>query len=73
MTGAQSPLRSERDTPARRSANLRTAITLGSIAVVFFFGIIGARVLGDGSTGISVLGAAVLLFLALAIGRNLRR
>lgn len=52
---------------------MRTAITLASIAAVFFFGIIAAKIFGDGTTGISVLGAAVLLFLALAIGRNLRR
>ena len=73
MTGTHSTIRAERGGAARRSANLRTAITLGSIAAVFFFGIIGARVLGDGSTGIVVLGAAVLLYLALAIGRHLRR
>jgi hypothetical protein len=56
-----------------RRANVRTALILASIAAVFFFGIIAAKLTGDASTGISVLGAAVLLFLAVAIGRNLRR
>ena len=56
-----------------RNSNVRTALTLASIAVVFFFGIIAAKLSGDASTGMTVLGAAVLLFLALAIGRNLRR
>jgi heme A synthase len=56
-----------------RRANVRTALTLASIAAVFFFGIIAAKLTGDASTGMSVLGTAVLLFLAVAIGRNLRR
>lgn len=56
-----------------RRANVRTALVLTSIAVVFFIGILAVRFMGDTSTGITVLGSAVLLFLALAIGRNLRR
>ena len=59
--------------PRLRNSNVRTALTLASIAAVFFFGIIAAKLSGDASTGMTVLGAAVLLFLALAIGRNLRR
>jgi hypothetical protein len=57
----------------RRSANLRTALVFASIAVVFFFGIIATRFMGGGTIGIGVMGAAVLLFLAFAIGRNLRK
>jgi hypothetical protein len=57
----------------QRRANVRTALVLASIALVFFMGILATRFIGDGSTGISVLGGAVLLFLILAIGRNLRR
>jgi hypothetical protein len=56
-----------------RRANVRTALVLASIALVFFVGILAAKFMGDGSTGITVLGSAVLLFLALAIGRNLRK
>ncbi len=37
---------------------------------VFFVGIIFAKFVGDTSTGMTVLGAAVLLFLVVAIGRN---
>jgi hypothetical protein len=56
-----------------RSANLRTALVFASIAVVFFVGIIASRFMGGPVTGIVVMGAAVLVFLAFAIGRNLRR
>jgi len=60
------------DKTAVRRSNLRTARILASIAVVFFLGIIFAKFVGDASTGMTVLGAAILLFLALAIGRNIR-
>ena len=56
-----------------RSANVRTALVLASIAAVFFVGIVVAKFVGDTATGMTVLGAAVLLFLVLAIGRNLRK
>ena len=56
-----------------RRANVRTALVLASIAVVFFLGIVFAKYMGDGSTGMTVLGAGVLLFLVLALGRNLRK
>ncbi|HUO98463.1 MAG TPA: cytochrome oxidase small assembly protein [Rhizomicrobium sp.] len=61
------------DRPDVRSANVRTALILASIALVFFVGIIVAKLTGDTSTGMTVLGAAVLLFLVLAIGRSVRR
>ena len=57
--------------PRVRRANVRTAVILATIALVFFVGIIFAKYVGDASTGMTVLGAAVLLFLVLAIGRNL--
>jgi hypothetical protein len=65
----------DRDAAAARvkRANIRTALVLASIAVVFFLGIVFAKYMGDGSSGMTVLGAAVLLFLVLAIGRNLRK
>lgn len=56
-----------------RSSNVRTALILASIAVVFFFGIIFARYIGDASTGMTVIGFAILLFLVVTIGRNVRR
>jgi hypothetical protein len=56
-----------------RAANLRTAWVLASIAAVFFVGIIASKFLGSPSASIGVMGAAVLLFLIVAIGRNLRR
>ena len=61
------------DKPNVRSANVRTALVLLSIALVFFFGIIFAKFVGDASTGMTVIGFAVLLYLAVSIGRNLRR
>ena len=40
--------------------------------MMFFVGIIGSKFMGGQATGISVVGAAVLLYLVVAIGRNLR-
>ena len=74
MTTAHSPKAGHRADDARlRRANVRTAIVLASIAAVFFVGIVVAKFIGDTSTGMTVLGAAVLLFLLVAIGRNLRK
>ena len=53
-----------------RSSNRKTAVVLLSIAIVFFVGIIATRFVG-GAAGIGVMGTVVLLFLAVAIGRNL--
>ena len=57
----------------RRAANLKTALILLAIALVFFVGIIASKFMGDPTTSISVLGTAVLLYLVVAIGRNLRK
>ena len=81
MTARTEPMPTDIDpTPARpaagdrkQSANLRTALVLLSIALVFFFGIIASKFMGDPTTAISVIGTAVLLYLVVAIGRNLRR
>jgi hypothetical protein len=62
---------SERD--ARRAASRRTALVLASIAAVFFAGIILAQYSGSPSVGIGVLGFAILGFLVVAIGRNIRK
>jgi len=56
-----------------RAANRRTALVLASIALVFFVGIIAAEYLGGPKAAIGVMGTTVLLFLVLAIGRNLRK
>ena len=56
-----------------RAANVRTAVSLGLIALVFFVGIIAADVLGGPLVAIGVVGTAVLVFLLTAIGRHLRK
>jgi len=56
-----------------RRANLRTGLILAAIALVFFVGIIATRFIGDSATGMSVVGISILLFLAIAIGRNFRK
>jgi uncharacterized membrane protein (DUF485 family) len=55
-----------------KARNRRTAFILLSIALVFFVGIIAAQLLGGPASGIGVTGSVILLFLVLAIGRNLR-
>ena len=61
------------DAARLRSANLRTALAVAAIAVLFFFGVIAAQFAGNTATGMSVVAGAVLVFLAFAIGRNLRK
>jgi hypothetical protein len=56
-----------------RRANLRTALAVTLIAVLFFVGVIAAQFVGDAAIGMSVVGGAALLFLVFAIGRNLRK
>jgi hypothetical protein len=55
-----------------RASNRRTALVLLSIAVVFFAGIIATKWMGGQTIGIGVMGTLILLFLIVAIGRNLR-
>ena len=55
----------------QKASNRRTAFVLAAIAATFFAGIIGSKFIGGPAAGIGVLGAAVLLFLVVAIGRNL--
>jgi hypothetical protein len=56
----------------QRRANVRTALTFASIAAVFFVGVIVARYLGGVETGMTIIGLIGLLFIVIAIGRNLR-
>ena len=58
--------------PVRR-ANLRTALTLLSIAAVFFGGIIASQYTGAGGVGIGVVGLGIIGFLLAAVGSGVRR
>ena len=53
-------------------SNARVAVTLASIATVFFVGVFAARWFGADGGGLAVLGGAILVFLVIAIMRNLR-
>jgi len=70
MNTAPTPLR---DGSRVRRANLCTGFILAGIALVFFVGIIATRFVGDSAIGMSVVSLAILLFLVIAIGRNLRK
>jgi hypothetical protein len=72
-TDIDTPVRRVAAIDGRKSANLRTALVLLSIALVFFFGIIASKYMGDPTTAIGVIGTAVLLYLVVAIGRHLRK
>lgn len=61
------------ETKNARRANLRTALILLSIALVFFGGIIAAQYTGGTTIGIGVLGFGILGFLVVAIGRSVRK
>lgn len=61
------------DDAAARASARRTAWILASIAAVFFVGVLASRMFGDASVGMTVIGAAVFLFLLLGIGRHLGR
>ncbi len=58
---------------AQKAASLRIALVLLSIAAVFFGGVILAQYSGAPGVGVGVLGFAVLVFLLVAIGRDLRK
>jgi hypothetical protein len=64
---------SPQGTSRLRTANVRTALVLLSIAATFFVGVIAAKFIGGYEFGMSVVGFAVFMFLVFAIGRNLRR
>ena len=62
-----------RDPQRTRAANLRTALTLLSIAVVFFGGIIASQYTGASAVGIGVVGLGILGFLLATVARSARR
>jgi hypothetical protein len=70
MTMIHSRHRSSADAARLRTVNLRTAAILAAIALVFFAGIIVSHFLGGAAAGISVLAIAIVLYLVVAIGRN---
>jgi hypothetical protein len=65
--------RSGDEAAARRGANLRTALILLSIALVFFGGIIVTQYNGGNAAGIGVLGLAIIGFLLVTLGRRFRK
>ena len=65
-----SPQSRSADRARLRAMNLRTAAILFVIALVFFAGIIVSHYLGGATAGISVLAIAIVLYLVVAIGRN---
>jgi len=71
MTQTVPARRADEDARLRR-ANRRTAMILFSISLVFFAGIIASKFLGGTTAGITVVGCGILLYLVMAIGRNLR-
>ena len=62
-----------RPAPAQRGVNVRTALILLSIAMIFFGGVIVVRYAGGSAVGIGVLGLAAIGFLLVAILRDVRR
>ena len=62
-----------RPVPAERlrAANRRTGALLSAIAFVFFVGVIVSHYLGGVTSGLAVLGVAIVLYLAVAIGRSI--
>jgi amino acid transporter len=56
-----------------RRANVRTALTLLSIAVVFFGGIIAAQYTGATAVGFGVVGLGLIGFLLATISRGAER
>lgn len=62
----------DRDPAKLRATNIRTALVLLLIAVSFFVAAIASKYMGGYEVGLSVVAFAVFVFLAFAIGRNLR-
>jgi hypothetical protein len=68
----RTPASSRTDDAANlRRSNVRMGLTLATIALVFFGGVIAAKYMGGYEVGLSIVGGAAFLFLVLAIGRNL--
>ena len=73
MRTMPAPAHSRQDGGRPRRANLRTALTLLSIAAVFFGGIIAAQSIGADAVWIGVVGIGVIGFLLATLGRKTAR
>jgi len=73
MSVKSAPARVTGNRELKRASNLRTAAILASVALVFFGGIVAAQFAGGTTVGMAVLGFAIIGFLAVAIGRNVRK
>lgn len=56
----------------QRRSNVRLALILLSIALMFFVGAIVARYMGGLETGMSILGFSAFMLMIFAIARNVR-
>jgi hypothetical protein len=61
------------DARPERRVNVRTALTLSSIAAVFFGGIIAAQYTGALAVGMGVVGLGTIGFLLAAVSRRASR
>lgn len=66
-------VQANRPADSRRTGNVRVALILSSIALVFFGGVIFAHLQGEADVGIAVLGTAIFGFLLLTVGRAIWR
>ncbi|HEX8740933.1 MAG TPA: hypothetical protein VF925_12425 [Casimicrobiaceae bacterium] len=57
----------------RRAAARRTGFGLLLVALIFFFGFIASRLWLSPDVSITVVGAAVVVFVIVAVGRHLRK
>jgi len=57
----------------RRAAARRTGFGLLIVALIFFFGFIASRVWLSSDVSMGVVGAAVVVFVIVAVGRHLRK
>lgn len=57
----------------RRAAARRTGLGLLLVALIFFFGFIASRIWLSPDVSLAVVGAAVAVFVIVAVGRHLRK
>ncbi|MBS0328059.1 MAG: hypothetical protein JSS46_16130 [Proteobacteria bacterium] len=57
----------------RRAAARRTGFGLLVVALIFFFGFIASRLWLSPDLSLGVIGAAVVVFVVVAVGRHLRK
>jgi hypothetical protein len=69
----QSPRQTDDAKTVQRSASVRTALILLSVALVFFGGIIASQYTDGNAVGIGVVGFAIIGLLLVALGSKLRK